>query len=102
MYGTLKRGHRNHRRFCDGAVSIEEAIVIGRLYELPSGIPVLDVPASDIIAAGTGDIAHDLSIRTDDAAQAEPRSCNSGWLAIRGELLVFDDPVPRLHAIDSL
>ncbi|MBW1987856.1 MAG: gamma-glutamylcyclotransferase, partial [Deltaproteobacteria bacterium] len=41
VYGTLKRGCWNHERFCRGVLSVEEAVVRGRLYELPSGIPVL-------------------------------------------------------------
>ena len=44
VYGTLKRGYWNHERFCRGVLSVEEAVVWGRLYELPSGIPVLRCP----------------------------------------------------------
>ena len=34
---------------------MEEAVVRGRLYELPSGIPVLEVPEADVLAHGTAD-----------------------------------------------
>jgi gamma-glutamylcyclotransferase (GGCT)/AIG2-like uncharacterized protein YtfP len=102
VYGTLKRGYWNHQRFCEGALSIKNATVRGRLYELPSGIPVLEVPPCDIIADGSGDIAHDLTIQEKIAEPAITLDHNSGWWAIRGELMTFADPVSRLQAIDSL
>jgi hypothetical protein len=55
VYGTLKQGYWNHERFCRGVLSVEEAVVRGRLYELPSGIPVLEVPEADVLAHGTAD-----------------------------------------------
>ena len=102
VYGTLKRGYWNHQRFCDGALSINKATVRGRLYELLSGIPVLEVPPCDIIAAGTDDIAHDLSIQDKVVGPAVSLDPNTGWWAIRGELMTFGDPVSRLLAMDSL
>ena len=102
VYGTLKRGYWNHQRFCDGALSINKATVRGRLYELPSGIPVLEVPPCDIISAGTGDIAHDLSIQDKVMEAPDSLGHDSGWWAIRGELMTFGDPVQRLQMIDSL
>ncbi|MCX6345127.1 MAG: gamma-glutamylcyclotransferase, partial [Armatimonadetes bacterium] len=56
VYGSLKRGFWNHEIYCSEAVSIERATVRGRLYELPSGIPVLEVLEQDIIAHGSVDI----------------------------------------------
>ncbi len=54
---------------------MEDAVVRGRLYEMPSGIPVLQVPES----ATAGD-----------------------WASVHGEILTFDDPETRLSAIDRL
>jgi hypothetical protein len=62
VYGTLKRDCWNHERFCRGVLSVEEAVVRGRLYELPSGIPVLEVPEADVLAHGTADPLADLSV----------------------------------------
>lgn len=103
VYGTLRPGNRNHRRFCNGALSIENAFVRGRLYELPSGIPILDVPVEDIIAVGTADIAHDLLAPQDTIpAPEDSPDHGTGWLAIRGELMTFDEPASRLHTLDFL
>ncbi len=61
VYGTLKRGMRNHERFCAGALSIEEGVVRGRLYETDSGLLVLQVPETDILAHGTADPLADVA-----------------------------------------
>ena len=53
VYGTLKRGFWNHDRFCRGVLTVEDAVVRGRLFETSSGIPVLQVPEEDILAVGT-------------------------------------------------
>ena len=55
VYGTLKRGYRNHQCFCAQARSIESVVVWGRLYQLHAGFPVLDVPEGLILARGTAD-----------------------------------------------
>lgn len=44
VYGILKRGFWNHDRFCRGVLTVEDVVVRGRLFETPSGIPVLQVP----------------------------------------------------------
>jgi gamma-glutamylcyclotransferase (GGCT)/AIG2-like uncharacterized protein YtfP len=53
VYGTLKRGQSNHERFCRGLISVQEATVRGRLYELSVGFPALVVPDADVRATGT-------------------------------------------------
>ena len=112
VYGTLKRGCWNHERFCRGVLSVEEAVVRGRLYELPSGIPVLEVPEADVLAHGTADPLADVATQARLAAEfaaraAHPKpgenSAPSGrWGPVYGELLTFDDPETRLPAIDHL
>lgn len=103
VYGTLKRGYWNHDRFCRTALCIEEATVLGRLYELPSGIPVLQVPDSSIIAVGTSDPLADVATQerfsdtTCDSVHDETR-----WQMIHGELVTFPDPRLSLPPIDRL
>jgi len=109
VYGTLKRGCWNHDRFCRGVLSVEEAVVRGRLYEMPSGIPVLQVPEEDILARGTADPIADVATQArfaEDLAsilEPVPESATAGdWAPVYGELLTFDDPETRLPAIDRL
>lgn len=106
VYGTLKRGYWNHEPFCGGVVSIQPAGVRGRLYELPSGIPMLQVPQNDIIAVGTADPLTDTHLQaeltrtgSDELALGQ---CDDGWSHISGELMTFDDPEMRLPRLDRL
>ena len=101
VYGTLKRGQSNHERFCRGLISVQEATVRGRLYELPVGFPALVVPEADMRATGT------MNYLADAEAAArynivEASEIPSGWDTVQGELLVFDDPEERLPILDDL
>lgn len=113
VYGTLKQGYWNHERFCRGVLSVEEAVVRGRLYELPSGIPVLEVPEADVLAYGTADPLADVATQARLAAEFAARAAQhpdpgkngapgGRWGPVYGELLTFDDPETRLPAIDHL
>jgi len=122
VYGTLKRGCWNHERFCRGVLSVEEAVVRGRLYELPSGIPVLEVPEADVLAHGTADPLADVATQARLAAEFAAPVCvadatgrravhpdpgetgapGGRWGPVYGELLTFDDPETRLPGIDRL
>jgi len=109
VYGTLKRGMWNHERFCAGAVSIEEAVVRGRLYEMESGLPVLQVPGADILAYGTADPCADVATQAHFEAEADQRPdlrakgrTRRGWGLVHGELITFDDPEDRLPRLDRL
>ncbi len=109
VYGTLKRGYWNHDRFCRGVLDVQEAVVRGRLYEMPSGNPVLEVPETDILAHGTADPLADVATQTRPAGhlashlEPMPESATAGdWGPVYGELLTFDDPSTRLPAIDRL
>ena len=84
-------------------------MVRGRLYEMPSGIPVLQVPEEDILARGTADPSADVATQArfaeDLASILEPvpeSATAGGWRPVYGELLTFDDPSTRLPAIDRL
>jgi len=109
VYGTLKRGMWNHERFCAGAISIEEAVVRGRLYEMDCGLPVLQVPEADILAHGTADPCADVAAQARFEAELAqypaPRAkgrTRRGWWLVRGELMTFDDPEERLPRLDRL
>ena len=100
FYGTLKRGERNHERYCGGASRAEGAAVRGELYDLPFfGYPALAVPENSICGVGTGDPARDAE---------EQHRRGRGHLALPegprvfGEIFAFDDPVSRLPEIDRL
>lgn len=100
VYGTLKRGQRNHERFCRGALAVREATVRGRLYDLPFGYPALVVPKEDVRATGTGDYLLDARARSH--SQTGPQKDFPDWDVVHGELLTFDDPGKRLPALDAL
>ena len=109
VYGTLKRGYWNHDRFCRGVLDVQEAVVRGRLYEMPSGIPVLEVPETDVLAHGNADPFADVATQTRfsghlaSSLEPMPESATAGnWGPVYGELLTFDDPSTRLPSIDRL
>ena len=109
VYGTLKRGFWNHDRFCQGVLDVQEAMVRGRLYEMPTDIPVLQVPEEDILALGTADPLADVAAQARFAEnlasilEPVPENATAGdWGPVYGELLTFDDPESRLPAIDRL
>lgn len=100
FYGTLKRGQRNHDRYCRGALRIEEAKVRGELYDLPLGYPALVVPEESIHAVGTGDPAGDTEEQQRLGHMTEVQSPDGP--RVLGELYSFDDPESRLPSIDGL
>jgi gamma-glutamylcyclotransferase (GGCT)/AIG2-like uncharacterized protein YtfP len=104
VYGTLKRGYWNHEAYCRSAVSVEEATVRGRLYELPSGYPVLEVPECDIITHGSADILSDLARQCGLGAYPPgyPECDGENWQLVEGELITLPDPERTLPPIDRL
>ena len=100
VYGTLKRGQRNHERFCRGALEVREVTACGRLYSLPFGFPGLVVPEENTLAVGTVDYLADA--RATGRTAERPPGARHGWDEIHGELLTFDDPEERLPALDAL
>jgi len=99
FYGTLKRGQRNHDRYCHGALRVEEATVRGELYDLPFGYPALIVPEESIHAAGTGDPNRDAEKQRRLGREQVPTLQGS---RVFGELFGFDDPETRLPSLDRL
>jgi gamma-glutamylcyclotransferase (GGCT)/AIG2-like uncharacterized protein YtfP len=99
FYGTLKRGERNHERYCGGALSVEEGAVRGEVYDLPFGYPALVVPGESIYAFGTGNFARDVEEQWRLGRGPVPLMEGPRVL---GEIFAFDDPESRLPAIDHL
>ncbi len=100
VYGTLKRGQRNHERFCRGVLAVREASLRGRLYDLPLGFPALVVPKEDVRATGTADYRADVEAQNHARTGTPVTSPNRD--VIHGELMSFDDPEERLPALDGL
>lgn len=106
VYGTLKRGYWNHDRFCRNAVDIQPATTWGRLYALPAGYPVLEIPEEQILAHGTTDPLADAATQAHIAGESanmpsQPRPTGD-WDQIHGELITFIDPACDLPPIDRL
>lgn len=105
VYGTLKRGYWNHEQFCQDAIYVEPASLPGQLYQLPSGIPVLEIPAESIIANGSDDLLNDVRIQV--AAEQRggiPMEYGGQWRWIEGEILCLPDPhrtVPRIDRLEG-
>ncbi len=104
VYGTLKQGYWNHDRFCRSALYIEEATVLGRLYELPSRVPVLQVPERSIVTVGTSDPLADVAMqeRLSVSLSTDTGCDDACWQMIQGELVTFPDPRLSLPPIDRL
>lgn len=101
VYGTLKRGFRNHAGYCNGVLEIEAAAVWGELYDLPYGYPALVVPPETIRANGTLDPLLDVATQhrlNMSSSTQPPRNFPRAF----GELLSFDDPDKRLPELDHL
>jgi gamma-glutamylcyclotransferase (GGCT)/AIG2-like uncharacterized protein YtfP len=99
FYGTLKRGGRNHERFCGGALRVEEGAVRGDLYDVHLGYPALVVPEESIYAFGTGDFTRDAEEQWRFGRGPVPSLHGPRVL---GEIFAFDDPESRLPALDRL
>ena len=115
VYGTLRPGGANHDRFCSWALSVEPAAIVGRLPMLPADYPIVTVPVETILLRGTPwglwDAVRAEAVPPERIAAAGrllPRSGDgqggdtSPWSLIPGEVLIFDDPEPRLAALDRL
>jgi gamma-glutamylcyclotransferase (GGCT)/AIG2-like uncharacterized protein YtfP len=104
VYGTLKQGERNFPHYCRGVLAIEPACVRGRLYDLPYGYPMLDVPPEHVLAVGTRDYLRDAGLLENLDAQAPPLPPDvvGDWELISGEVHTYDDPCQRFAAMDPL
>jgi len=100
VYGTLKRGERNHEHFCSGTIRVKQGTVRGELYDLPQfGYPELIVPEESVRALGTDDSARDAELQ-EYLARGRPSTLEGA--RVFGEIFFFDDAGSRLPAIDRL
>jgi gamma-glutamylcyclotransferase (GGCT)/AIG2-like uncharacterized protein YtfP len=106
VYGTLKRGERNHQPYCHDVIDVQQAAVWGRLHHLAVGYPMLEVPRRHTLLLGSADLAADGRRKAvlDAAPPAIPsqESAPSGdWQLITGEVISFADQ-RSLPGIDRL
>lgn len=105
VYGTLKRGERNHARYAANACRIEPAAIVGRLWRRHTGTPILELPPGAALAPGTNDPLADLATQQRFSL---PRRAGapSVWLPyfveVRGELCFFEDVSTALPHLDEL
>ncbi|HET7478470.1 MAG TPA: gamma-glutamylcyclotransferase family protein [Rubrobacteraceae bacterium] len=101
VYGTLKRGQRNHDFYCQGVEEISEAITVGQLFDLPFGFPGLRVPVQSVHATGSADYCAD-ALRNGPAVRSMPDAAHP-WGPVHGELMAFPDPasLSRLDALEG-
>ena len=97
VYGTLKRGERNHERFCQNASRIEPATTRGSLYHLPFGFPGLAVDRGGVREFGSTDYLSDV-FKQRSLPETEKGTPDG---LVHGELVSFPDP-NHLAALDSL
>jgi gamma-glutamylcyclotransferase (GGCT)/AIG2-like uncharacterized protein YtfP len=108
VYGSLKRGFDNHFRLCRGLRAVEVAEMEGDLYRLPSGYPVLRLPATRWLARATGRSGADLEIQAGFDEKVVPTEIartamsRGGERRVSGELLTFSNAADRLAGIDAL
>lgn len=103
VYGTLKKGGRNHERFCRNATGIQGAKIWGHLYDLPAGYPALEVPENTVLANGTRNPLVDAETqKAIDISKFAFNRPKGDWRLVKGEILTFSDPRRDLPAIDRL
>jgi len=108
VYGTLKRGFTNHAKYCRGVRSVEVAAVVGRLYRLPVGYPMLVVPRQSVLEWGSINRSDDLESSTcrqtlpDAEWNSRLKQYGDDWQLVHGEILEFDASLAQLADLDQL
>jgi len=104
VYGTLKKGFRNHDHHCQGVLSVEPAVVVGRLYDLGVGYPAMQIPESAILAHGSIDHVADVCVLAEHSASQYTQTPveSDEWGDVHGEVLSFAYPYSQLEAMDRL
>lgn len=105
VYGTLKRGGRNHERYASFASSIRFAKVRGSLFSLEGcDYPALTIAVETALARGTKDPLADAKTQAKYASERlsmpVPAGPDDGF--VQGEILTFDDPSRALPPLDAL
>lgn len=106
VYGTLKCGYQNHVRYCQGVIRVEEATIIGRLYDMGVGFPALELPTEAILAQGTSDYKADLQTLQKHTVEHESwrplPEFGPNWGIVHGQVLTFPYPGHQLEGMDRL
>lgn len=102
VYGTLKRGGSNHAIYCSDVVGVKPARVPGRLWVLPAGFPMLEVPRGLRLAEGSDDHAGDAQLSGPFTSQVWPPRIDPPFGWVQGEMMTFLDPLHTLREMDGL
>jgi gamma-glutamylcyclotransferase (GGCT)/AIG2-like uncharacterized protein YtfP len=102
VYGTLKQGGENFATYCSDAVGIKKARVPGRLWVLPAGFPMLEVPRGLSLAEGTQEYSTDASLSGPFTSKIWPPRIDEPFGWVEGEVMSFLDPVGVLRMMDDL
>ncbi|MCG8453117.1 MAG: gamma-glutamylcyclotransferase [Spirochaetales bacterium] len=104
VYGTLKRGFRNHHLLQPYLHSIRSASFWGKLYHLHDyECPAVIFP--EHLAQGSGDYSHDLRIQMGLNQQRHglfPEVEQEGWTRLSGELVELQNPREAFVVLDQL
>ena len=94
VYGTLKKGFRNHIRIEDSK-KVESAQVNGRLY--CTGLPYVCMKESQYLGIASGDLEKDMK----SFSTAKVENYKTSNETVKGELITFDD-WNALKGLDAL
>ena len=90
-YGTLKRGSPMHDQLCRGVHSVLPARLWGRLYELPTGCPALQVPKAAMLAESTLAPEQDQQQLGTLLNTPAPAFSLENWRPVQGQLITLAD-----------
>jgi gamma-glutamylcyclotransferase (GGCT)/AIG2-like uncharacterized protein YtfP len=107
VYGSLKRGFSNYNRFCRGVHTMEDALIEGSLYLMPTGYPALRLSESLVLARAAASCAADIETeerfaKSLAAGMNYPARFRPGASRFHGTILTFANPLQRLRAMDVL
>ena len=100
FYGSLTSGNWNSH-FCRSCLSVESALVCGRIYQLSAGFPAMQVPAESILALGTRSPEKDARLQAEQNSKPIEFRIRDGWHEVHGELVTFGNP-EAINPIDRL
>ncbi len=107
VYGTLKKGFKNHEHYCRGASLVSHGRAWGRLYLVHPNVPTLSVPEPTVLLRGSDDYPRDFAAQQELMENPPPFDWGSyrpgrNWRMIEGELLSFPEPAKALGILDAV
>lgn len=90
-YGTLKRGSPMHDQLCRGVRSVIPARLWGRLYELPTGCPALQLPKAAMLAEASLAPEEDQQQLAALLGSPAPEFSRENWRPVQGQLITLAD-----------